>query len=412
MNARAEHGRAIQLISARLDGPLSAADEGRLQTHLAECPDCRAAERDLRYQHDELSRLGQPPAPRDLWARTAAALDREMARREPFARGAVGDAAAASGRRRPSGRDGRSGVPGGSRWLALTAFSSVSLAAIVLATQVRTPSIAPPSAGPSNAVSAQPTPFAVQPQDLSLIDVGADGLSVYQTRVSQVCPQPAIDCSSASFDPSSVVRLNDHGSGGHSVTLHSGDGRVAVVADDPSGGETVAIVDLPDASPTTAVAGHGPRPAATANPGVGTSVASPSGSTAPQQAVRTPGLPRPSPSSGTSARPAGQSMPSPRASAKHGSQPRPRHSPAAAATARPSATPDAAPTRTPRPTDAPTSTASEAPEPTQMPTPHVRHHGPSPAPTQGPSSPARTAAPARHLPPRLRPASRLPPSRL
>src|SRR5690348_2950629 len=46
--------RAIELISARIDGELSAADEAALEGHLAECPACAAAAEAFELQDAEL----------------------------------------------------------------------------------------------------------------------------------------------------------------------------------------------------------------------------------------------------------------------------------------------------------------------------------------------------------------------
>ena len=188
MNARAEHGRARSLISARLDEPLAAGDDEFLLTHLAACPMCRIVERELRQQHGELGRLGQPVAPRDLWARTSSALDREMARTPRDQ---------AQMRHRDELLATRPGASA-SRWLALSAVSSVTLAAIVVASQMQPAMVLPPA---TTAVLAPATPFAVSPQDIALIDYSADGVAVYQTRISEVCPQTVLDCAAGSWTP-------------------------------------------------------------------------------------------------------------------------------------------------------------------------------------------------------------------
>ena len=55
--------RYLDLISARLDGPLSPADEAELTAHLNTCPECRAIARDLERVHAELTGCAvAPPA--------------------------------------------------------------------------------------------------------------------------------------------------------------------------------------------------------------------------------------------------------------------------------------------------------------------------------------------------------------
>jgi anti-sigma factor RsiW len=75
------HREYLDLAAARLDEPLAPADEQRLEAHLATCDAC--PQRIAGYEADRvgLHALRQlPPPPRDLWARTSAALDREQAR--------------------------------------------------------------------------------------------------------------------------------------------------------------------------------------------------------------------------------------------------------------------------------------------------------------------------------------------
>lgn len=55
--------RYLNLISARLDGPLSPADEAELTAHLNTCPECRAISHDLAGMHAELTGCAvAPPA--------------------------------------------------------------------------------------------------------------------------------------------------------------------------------------------------------------------------------------------------------------------------------------------------------------------------------------------------------------
>lgn len=54
---------ALELISARLDGPLSEEENSRLEEHLSACPACRALSAELEVLHQELPGLAvQPPA--------------------------------------------------------------------------------------------------------------------------------------------------------------------------------------------------------------------------------------------------------------------------------------------------------------------------------------------------------------
>lgn len=76
--ARAEeviHERARMLAAESVDSPLAPDDAKWLASHLKSCPDCAAvAEEHLAIRH-ELVSMPVPEPPRDLWARTSAALD-------------------------------------------------------------------------------------------------------------------------------------------------------------------------------------------------------------------------------------------------------------------------------------------------------------------------------------------------
>ncbi len=79
----ADHERARNLAAQRLDGPLPPDDAGWLTDHLAWCGPCRAVAAEYGEQRLSLRALRHdlPEAPRDLWARTAAAIESQPARR-------------------------------------------------------------------------------------------------------------------------------------------------------------------------------------------------------------------------------------------------------------------------------------------------------------------------------------------
>ncbi len=56
----------LDLISARLDGELTALEEAALTAHLRECPACRAIAKDMEGLHSALSHLGEVDVPVDL----------------------------------------------------------------------------------------------------------------------------------------------------------------------------------------------------------------------------------------------------------------------------------------------------------------------------------------------------------
>ena len=78
-NAASTHERARRLAAEQLDGPLLAVDADWLADHLRGCPACSQVA--AGYDEDRLAlrslRGHEPEPPRDLWARTSAAIERE-----------------------------------------------------------------------------------------------------------------------------------------------------------------------------------------------------------------------------------------------------------------------------------------------------------------------------------------------
>lgn len=221
------HLRFRQLISDRLDGALAQDDAVRLRVHLATCPRCRGAERAyLRDRHQ--MRLMRPlPPPRDLWARTAAALDREIARRPQAAR-----------RSRIDGRARRADSPA----LMLSALASLVLGIAVVGTQLGPSSAV--SQAPNGPAAALPTPFDVPTQALAFVELTADGLAIYQTTVDRVCPPVAIDCAEVSTAHRRLVSAPGERTA-VSLDLDEANGRLALLTMDDRGNDTVSVVILP-----------------------------------------------------------------------------------------------------------------------------------------------------------------------
>ncbi len=74
-----KHARAQAALSDRLDGVIDPGEAAWLDGHLNACAECRATAVAYEAQHTELRAMrDQPPTPpRDLWARTAAAIEHE-----------------------------------------------------------------------------------------------------------------------------------------------------------------------------------------------------------------------------------------------------------------------------------------------------------------------------------------------
>jgi hypothetical protein len=76
------HERARTRAAQRLDWPLDPSEASWLEAHLAECKSCRRRAAEYQENRDTLRTLRDvnPPVPRDLWARTAAAIEVESQR--------------------------------------------------------------------------------------------------------------------------------------------------------------------------------------------------------------------------------------------------------------------------------------------------------------------------------------------
>ena len=199
------HDRARSLAARRLDEPLEAADAAWLADHLAGCAACRSVA--AAYEADRLLLRGlrdrQPEPPRDLWARTAAAIERESA--------------AHGGARRTTG--------GRRRGPALGILAGVAVIAVVIGATVLSggylngpPSVAivppatlPPVAAVPSSTTPGPTPLAVGAGSVGWVGAEADGKFAYNvTKVNEVCPaerQP--DCARVTDQSSKAGRHAD-----------------------------------------------------------------------------------------------------------------------------------------------------------------------------------------------------------
>jgi hypothetical protein len=89
------------------------------------------------------------------------------------------------------------------------------------------------------------TPFAVPGAELALVDVGTDGLTVYQASMSQACPASAEDdCATASVQARHVPGVPS-GFVPRDLSLDRGSRRLALVAEDAMGAESVSVLVLP-----------------------------------------------------------------------------------------------------------------------------------------------------------------------
>jgi negative regulator of sigma E activity len=78
-----DHERARTRLAEQMDEPLWAEESAWLQEHLGGCAECQLVAEEYAAQREALRALRPPVPPRDLWARTSAALDMLEARNRP-----------------------------------------------------------------------------------------------------------------------------------------------------------------------------------------------------------------------------------------------------------------------------------------------------------------------------------------
>jgi hypothetical protein len=260
------HERARAALAERMDGPLGIAESTWLEEHLAGCTTCTAVAN--AYEDDRLAlralRTQQPEPPRDLWARTAAALE----------------STEAGGRRTPEGSVRRS--------LPLGALSGVAVVVILIGVGLATASLplrttggvmgeesplagegGPVGGGASATLLADATPIAVTPGDVGYVDNGA-GKAMFRLSIDEVCPaQNKSGC--PVVGEGRQVTLAFKGSP-KSILASPSRLKAVAISDADAGGDEIVVVDLPQATeeplPTarsSASAPVAPSPAPTAS---------------------------------------------------------------------------------------------------------------------------------------------------
>ncbi|HET9346338.1 MAG TPA: zf-HC2 domain-containing protein [Candidatus Limnocylindrales bacterium] len=231
-----DHARARARAAERLDGPLDLGESAWLDEHLASCEACSAVAADYAGQRLELRALRdrEPVPPRDLWARTSAALERES-------------------RHRPPRRRNRASTL---RPYALLAGALVVAIAVGTLSSSQFPfggATATPGATTEVAVASEtappivaPTPLAVDPQDVAYLTVEEDGTySITQGRIDEVCPASATDCT-----PDKLVERKKHiGPLASPETVFGSDGQPFVVLGDGENGQQLFAVVVPPEEP-------------------------------------------------------------------------------------------------------------------------------------------------------------------
>jgi hypothetical protein len=228
-----------QALAQRVDQPLEPAAAAKLEAHLATCGPCQSVAQAYEAQRKALRELHPPEPPRDLWARTATALDHEVA--------------------------GRNGAP---RLVALGSLASLGL---VLAVALGASGLGPFNATrPGNA-----TPFPVTPQPVAYLTTDGNQITIYQTQVSSVCPPSAPDCTDPGPSARPVARVAlDAALSPRDLAL-AADGNLAITARDSLGRAIYSVIALPG-SEATATASPTVSPRSTASRRPGSAVPSPS----------------------------------------------------------------------------------------------------------------------------------------
>jgi putative zinc finger protein len=266
------HERARTRLAERLDGPLGLAESTWLDEHLGECSSCAAVATAYDEDHFALRALRDDPPepPRDLWARTAAAIETSRARRA----------------RTPEGNVRRS--------LPLGALSGLAVVAIMIGVGMVAANLplgpvggvrgeespvvgdtGPASAAPSASILAEATPIVVGAGDVGYLDKGRPG-GLYRLSVDEVCPtQNQAGCPTVPEGSEVALAIRSP------KTIVADPSRLTAVAiSDTAAGDEVVVVDLPQAThrpqPTSKPATtSAPTPVPTTEPSASASASAP-----------------------------------------------------------------------------------------------------------------------------------------
>lgn len=259
-HAAAEHERARTLAAQRLDEPLESADATWLTEHLAACAACRAIAAD--YDADRIAlrslRDLQPQPPRDLWARTSAAIERE---------------AVASGRAPRKAASSAASTGSGRRWPMVGALAGVAVVVVVVGASLlsggfltQQPGVGnvpsqPPIAIATDTVNAAPTPLAVGAGSVGWIGTSTNGKYAFNesAAIDEVCAaERQTDCAPVQDHQASQVSISIRPK---SVQRSPVRNEAVVMGTDAKGSDAVVVISLPSADATPS-----PTPDVTAAP--------------------------------------------------------------------------------------------------------------------------------------------------
>jgi hypothetical protein len=250
-DAESGHDRARMLMSDGLLASLAPEDAAWLGRHLDGCAECGRDWKAFRADHRLLRSLRDqaPEPPRDLWARTSAALDREAQRRGT-------PAAARAARER--------GRRGGWRAFPLGAAASVVVLAVFIGSRIFDGGGIPStSAAPGTNVAVLPTPA---PTGLDLPP--AEPVAIFRETpngswelvykdVEEVCPKSNPNCVPRPSNDGEAQAI-DLGEAPSQIALWKGQ---LAIASEPTSGNPGEVLVVPVAEP-----GETPEPAITDAP--------------------------------------------------------------------------------------------------------------------------------------------------
>lgn len=280
------HERARLRVAERMAGDLRNEESAWLDEHLAGCAACTSVAAQYAADRDALRALRDdaPTAPRDLWARTAAAIEHE------------------------SGRQGPRETTRGSSRAPLGALSGIAVVAVVIGVSTLSGGFVPrdqsgavsekPSdrtsttGGDGEPGSAQATPFFVAAGPVQWVDTSANGSMAYNNaNVDEVCPtEDTSGCPTLRGANQQDIALT---SKPRTIIESPSDGQAVAINDGAGGGDQIVIFDLPaasappDPSPTTSptpapvpTASDAASPSASASTAFASTSPSPSAATA------------------------------------------------------------------------------------------------------------------------------------
>lgn len=265
----ASHDRARALITTGFLQPNGPADADWLEAHLAGCLECRTDHAAYGADRELLRALREqaPEPPRDLWARTAAAIEREGGRRTR------------NQRRDRLPRSWRIGhLPAG------VASGLLVVLVVVGASLIPRGGVpfGPTPAGSDTAVTPQSeaTPMAVVAEALAWVQVAEDGTFEFrQASVNEVCPDLLARC--ALLDSAMTTRLAITAAPQAVLLSPTGSEIVVVTSSGSAAGTDIVVLPVPTVPPPPETA----VPSASTDPSTTPSTSPPS---APPSAASTP----------------------------------------------------------------------------------------------------------------------------